>query len=199
MVTATLTDYMNDLQQYLMPFWTEKFIYILLEYFTLRYTKAVIAAGSQSNVNAIESSSNTTSSFFRGVSKMLSFKDKTPVSSSGSRYCRADSESLGRLAQDVNILNAFFSSRAGRPKINSSTIMTRMLLSNMFCVGQDIATEFLGIINELSVMLFQSIDDLQIHVLSQIAVYPASATVRQVFRNIKLRKVNDLMCNLGNI
>jgi len=127
-VTATLTDYMNDLQQYLMPFWTEKFIYILLEHFILRYTRAVITAGSQRSGTALSFQSTQTKavSFLRGLgSKMLSFKEKASLQSKVN-YCRADSESLGRLAQDVNILNAFFSQRAGTPHPYENTDICNM-------------------------------------------------------------------------
>eukprot|EP01035_Chromulina_nebulosa_P016875 gene16875-22363_t len=67
--------------------------------------------------------------------------------------CIVDAESLGRLAQDVNILNAFFCQRA----------------------GQETATEFLGIINEVSLMLFSDPEDLVFHVLNRIALFPSSA------------------------
>jgi hypothetical protein len=171
-VTATLTDYMRDLQQYLMPFWTDKFIYILLELVILQYTRAVIIAGSVSNTQFTRKASNssdlqsssspkTTMGFLKGIGNMLGAKAKNVVNISSSNltasiqslHCRADSESLGQLAQDVNVLNHFFHVRA----------------------GQETATEFLGLINDVSVMLFQELEELQIHVLSRIAVYPASA------------------------
>lgn len=151
-----------------MPFWTEKFIYILLEMVILQYTRAVIIAGNISNAqqarkpadrDILSSSPKTAMGYLKGIGNM--FKDKAKnvisisagISSEKSFYCRADSESLGQLAQDVNVLNHFFHVRA----------------------GQETATEFLGLINDVSVMLFQELDELQILVLSRIAVFPASA------------------------
>lgn len=40
---------------------------------------------------------------------------------------------------------------------------------------KETATEFLGIINEASLMFFLTMEELEVHVMSRIAVYPSSA------------------------
>lgn len=67
-----------------------------------------------------------------------------------------DEESLGRLAQDVNTLNQFFSKKA----------------------GQDVATEFLAIINEVSLMLFLDGVALVQHAATRATEFPSAAPVR---------------------
>ena len=66
-----------------------------------------------------------------------------------------DEESLGRLAQDVNTLNQFFSKKA----------------------GQDVATEFLAIINEVSLMLFLDGVALVQHAATRATEFPSAAPV----------------------
>jgi len=70
-----------------------------------------------------------------------------------------DEESLGRLAQDVNTLNQFFSKKA----------------------GQDVATEFLAIINEVSLMLFLDGVALVQHAATRATEFPIAAPVSIVF------------------
>lgn len=139
----------------------------MLEQVILRYTRTVLRAGltqssagtstNQSNTPAIQSKAEKTMSFF-GIKS--TFKDLVTAAgvaannaTGNTKYCRTDFESLGRLAQDVNILNEFFHQRA----------------------GQDVAAEFLSLINEVSIMLIKPLDELEVHVMSRIAVYPASA------------------------
>jgi histidinol dehydrogenase len=74
-------------------------------------------------------------------------------------YCVADSECLGRIAQDMNQLNAFFSTR----------------------VGQEKAQDYLAILNEVLLMLQLPIERLGPHALSRISEYPSSAEVRILF------------------
>lgn len=69
--------------------------------------------------------------------------------------CRAEPEALGRLAQDVNTLNGFFSTR----------------------VGQEKALDHLTILNEVSIMLQLPVDELSSYLLSRFAEFPSSAGV----------------------
>ncbi|RYY70370.1 hypothetical protein EON63_22680, partial [archaeon] len=39
---ATISDYMNDFEEYLVGFWADKFVYILLEDLTLTYVRSVV-------------------------------------------------------------------------------------------------------------------------------------------------------------
>ena len=185
---ATITDYMADLESFLMKFWSEKFVSNLLEAIILRYTRSVIFKNEKPPRRALPRSPTpppapppapvvaekmidvVKSSFFGFGKKVVQqvvqqVAAAAPVISSlpsfeqqpiENTWCFADCEALGRLAQDVNVLNGFFSQR----------------------VGQEKAEEYLSIMNEVSLVLQMPIDRLGAHVLSRISEFPSSGQVR---------------------
>lgn len=193
--SATISDYLNDLDEYLMPFWSKKFNYFLLESVIITYTKCLLRErpNERSAVNDIEppsvpviddsqctdTTANLTtkmSSFFTGFTakvRNIALKQQeiimhmtteamhmtteamgnTVSSSDDDSYIAIDAETLGRIAQDVNALNAFFTKHAG-PK----------------------ETElFLSLIGEIQQMLILPIDRLIKHSLMRINELPSSA------------------------
>lgn len=165
--TATISDYMKDFETFLVPFWADKFIMTILEEVILAYTKTLLFRKqldlkNKSNLLSSESGKkkmfssfflqkkSTFSTFDSNVNNADMIDNPTGVSTT---HVPVDEESLGRLAQDVNILNAFFSLKA----------------------GQDIATEVLQLINEVSLMLFVDLQTLINHVCIRINEYPSAA------------------------
>lgn len=164
---ATLSDYMGDFQDFLVSFWADKFVYTILEEVTLTYTRSVVfhkpINGSNKAVSPVPASAPPKRGFFSSFG-FNSIKEIITVNDSRSGLCAVDPDSLGRLAQDVNILNAFFSKKA----------------------GQEIASEFLEIISEISLMLFQDIDAITIHTISRISLLPSAADVRYLFSSTSI-------------
>jgi hypothetical protein len=120
-VIATMTDYMADFEKFLMPFWFDKFAAFLMEAIIIRYTRSVVFRKDspplpQRKKSAILGTSIT--GFFGGNS----YKGQM----NKNNYFNVDAEVLGRLAQDVNALNAFF----------------------CLCVGQEKAQEKVGVKQE---------------------------------------------------
>jgi hypothetical protein len=209
--TATLSDYMADFQQFLVVFWSEKFIYTILEEVILSYVRIILfrkqavagaaavaaaqaSTGSsgqgqqpiivsspggssgmqqqqqqQQNSSAVLSPGGSDSkkggfftSLFKSskekVSGIIQEVKQVTVNAgvcAGLGQCDVDSEALGRLAQDVNTLNKFFSTKA----------------------TQETATEFLQLVNEVSLMLFLDLESIFSHVDTRILEFPSSASV----------------------
>jgi hypothetical protein len=158
--TATISDYMKDFKEYLVPFWADKFVMTILEAVIVGYTRSLVFRGDRRLVKSgynstgtgttdsmaytdtasgtsniqISLSSNTNSStgpgasaapsnnngffssFFKSTSQQISQAITklatapinvfdSSVFGLGQRvHVSVDEESLGRLAQDVNIL-----------------------------------------------------------------------------------------------
>ena len=202
---ATISDYMNDFQEFLVDFWSDKFVYTILEDVILCYTRCILfpdfvgpnakkggggsggaaggadgegggaSMGASMNMSTMAGSSQSTADLLaamhggedveasapkRGFFSDFIQKSKKIVSSSaammsGPARCTVDAETLGRLAQDVNTLNAFFSKKA----------------------GQEVATEFLALINEVSLMMFLDSQAVAQHVVSRAEEFPSAAQV----------------------
>lgn len=169
---ATMLDYMNDFNMYLMSFWSEKIVANLLEAVVTRYIKSVVFRTDTDKVVAASTTAapllatppapaepaTTKKSWFSSfTSSKKSIQVPTIVAPNVRPYvCRAEPEVLGKLAQDVNTLNGFFSGR----------------------VGQEKATEFLVMMNELSIMLQLGTDEIFFHVLNRCAEFPSASKVK---------------------
>eukprot|EP01038_Epipyxis_sp_PR26KG_P013395 gene13395-17962_t len=175
--TATISDYMSDFQEFLVNFWAEKFNYTILEEVIVSYIRSILFRKNLSssvssppittdNPNLSSSSLSPTnnrpvstssggffSTFFSNSLKEIKDNIVSAVASSTPSTCDVDADSLGQLAHDVNTLNAFFSQKA----------------------SQDVATEFLELINEVSLMLFLDVDALVKHVTNRISEFPSAA------------------------
>lgn len=167
---ATIGDYLNDLQTFLMPFWGNKLVALLLEAITIRYTRSVIFRGEERpkrpkpvvEEKLVTVTEIVKSSFFgfgkKVVQQVVQQVVTNPVEDYEVTWCVADEECLGRIAQDINVLNAFFSTR----------------------VGQEKAQDYLAVLNEVQLMLQLPLDKLTTHALSRISEYPSSAEVRNI-------------------
>jgi len=71
-----------------------------------------------------------------------------------------DADSLGRIAQDINSLNSFFSRKT----------------------SQATATDYLEILNDVSLMLFTEFHNVLKHVISRISEFPSASEVRRPLR-----------------
>jgi hypothetical protein len=162
--TATISDYMSDFEEYLVNFWSDKFVYTILEEVIINYNRSMLFRKNRppqtmtTTVTSEDPSSNTQqksgflTSFFQKTKQITQTITMTVPS-----HVPVDAESLGRLAQDVNTLNAFFSQKA----------------------GQETATEFLAIMNEVSLMLFLDMGGLLQHLATRTTEYPSAAQVRK--------------------
>jgi hypothetical protein len=161
--TATISDYMNDFETFLVNFWADKFVYTILEAVILSYIRCIVfkQAGVQSIVQApvVEEAAPVKMGFFSSLMRKTQEVAKKISVPTGPQQCEVDEESLGRLAQDVNTFNQFFSKKA----------------------GQDVATEFLAIINEISLMLFLDPTALVLHAATRAAEFPSATAVRWGF------------------
>jgi hypothetical protein len=168
--TATISDYMRDFQEFLVPFWADKFVMTILEEVIVSYTRTLLfrkdkkksvttTVTTTANEHAPGSPSvgGMFSSFFQKTKQTITQTITTQVPT----HVPVDEESLGRLAQDVNILNAFFSLKA----------------------GQEIATEFLALINEVSLLLFIDVPGIIQHIAVRVSEYPSAA---QAIRDVSL-------------
>ena len=158
--TATISDYMGDFEEFLVEFWSAKFVYTILETVILSYIRSILFK--KSNLQPVIAPPPVAAAAAPKLGFFSSLMRKTvelsaKIVSSGPAQCPVDEESLGRLAQDVNTLNAFFSKKA----------------------GQDIATEFLAIINEVSLMLFVDGKTLVEHAATRATEFPSAAPVRK--------------------
>lgn len=171
--TATISDYMNDFEEYLAEFWAKKFVNTILEEVIVSYTRSLLFRNGN-NMKTITTSasaplpSSSPAQSGSGSGFMSSFFQKTKqvaqatiatVTVSVPSHVPVDPESLGRLAQDVNILNSFFATKA----------------------GQDLATEFLVILNEVSLLLFVDFEGLVQHLRKCEEEFPSALpAVREI-------------------
>ena len=165
--TATISDYMSDFETFLVEFWSAKFVYTILEAVILAYIRVILFKYNSQNMGVFNSTllctptpdpSVKTGFFSSLMRKTKEISVKISTNSTITPQCCVDEESLGRLAQDVNTLNAFFSKKA----------------------GQDIATEFLAIINEISLMLFLDGVELVQHTAKRAIEFPSAAQVKDM-------------------
>jgi hypothetical protein len=199
---ATISDYMGDLQSFLMEFWFGKLISNLLEAIILRYVRSVIFRNEKRPVkpkpqlrtrpkvpeNVVSQVTEAVKSSFFGFSfgkkpvQQVPAPAQQPQEQEEEEYyeqedfpitwCVADAECLGRIAQDLNTLNAFFSTR----------------------VGQEKAQDYLAIMNEVLLMLQLPLDRLGTHALSRISEYPSSAQVKLKRDSFELNLIQLFCC-----
>ena len=162
---STVSDYMADFEEFLSDFWAVKFVHTILEEVILSYirsilfpqrrpveTPKVITPVSVDN-NSAKPKGGMFSSFFKGAKEKV--QEVVHLVKKTSFQCAVDPESLGRLAQDTNTLNSFFSKKA----------------------GQEVAADFLEIMNEVSLMLYTDYDQIFKHTLARISEFPSAAEV----------------------
>jgi hypothetical protein len=127
---------------------------------TIQVPAAVQASGQTSGNASGGGGGGFMSSFFQKTKQVAqTIATTTTTMISVPAHVPVDGESLGRLAQDVNILNGFFSTKA----------------------GQDLATEFLIILNEVSLLLFVDLEGLIEHLKKCEAEFPSALpAVREV-------------------
>lgn len=181
--TATISDYMNDFEEYLVTFWADKFVHTILEEVILTYTRSIIFKTKKSPASttappAVPTSAINSSPSSPAPGGFMSFFSRTkqtiqsiaPIIPVAPLHVPVDAESIGRLAQDVNILNAFFSQKT----------------------SQQTATEFLEIINEVSLMMFLDLAGIIKHVALRISEYPSAAqAIREVAIAVMRMRPND--------
>ncbi len=160
--TATISDYMGDYEGWLVDFWANKFVDTILQEVILCYCRTIIFRKSNASAPVIMTSQSPVTptkatGFFSSLFQKSKEVASMMVAPSGPQHVVVDDECLGRLAQDINALNAFFSKKA----------------------GQEVATEFLAIINEISLMLFQDVHQIVLHVSTIFNEYPSSALVSE--------------------
>lgn len=146
---ATISDYMSDFEAFLSEFWADKFIYTILEEVILCYTRTILFSSS-------------------GGSMWQALKNS--AGSPSLEQCPVNPETLGRLAQDVNALNAFFGKKA----------------------GQEVATEFLELINEVSLLLFLDPQSMVVHIGSRMKEFPSAAPAIKEVMEAVFRLRQDL-------
>lgn len=175
-VIATAKDYMEELCENLMPFWTKKFVYVLLESLIIDYTRAIVfrkemhmdvqlQAPVKKNVSSpggTQGSSKKKSGGFFGFGrkKSIAETDDSEKSMSGAMggaplcyVCKTEPEVLGKVAQDVNALNKFF-------RMHSEEEDTQL---------------FLSLIGEVQELLVLPIEKVTKHTMARITEYPSSA------------------------
>lgn len=160
--TATISDYMGDFETFLVEFWSAKFVYTILETVILSYIRVILFKKGQLHAVAAPAASSTPDSpapkvgFFSSLMRKTKEISQKMSTATCPQQVPVDEESLGRLAQDVNTFNAFFSKKA----------------------GQEVATEFLAIINEISLMLFLDGVPLVQHAAKRASEFPSAAQVQ---------------------
>lgn len=183
--TATISDYMSDFETFLKEFWSAKFVYTILEEVILRYIRSIIfrkdrpansfrifkvnnsIATNNSNVNGNDNGNTPKKGLFGslfsskkdqdspGGNSQKSNNSASNNSKSESHICEVDDEALGRIAQDVNALNHFFAQKA----------------------DQEVAAEFLNLMNEILLMMKLDLDELVVHLIKRISEFPSAAVV----------------------
>lgn len=150
---------MGDFETFLVEFWSAKFVYTILETVILSYIRVILFKKGQQHIPAVPISTPDSPApkvgFFSSLMRKTKEISQKMTAPSGPQQCPVDEESLGRLAQDVNTFNAFFSKKA----------------------GQEVATEFLAIINEISLMLFLDGVGLVQHAAKRATEFPSAAQV----------------------
>ena len=160
-ITATISDYMKDFEEFLVDFWSAKFTYIILEAVIFAYIRKIIFRQENFSITLMEIKNEPKmeeniqkqsffSSFYQKTKEMTIKMVEKYITPS---HCLVDDDSRGRLAQDVNTFNAFFSKKA----------------------GQEVATEFLEIINEISILLYLDSEGIAEHVINKIIELPSAA------------------------
>lgn len=182
--TATISDYMRDIQQFLVPFWADKFVMTILEEVILSYTRTLLfrkdkkksvtttitTEDPNSNNNSGSAKKGLFSSFFQKTKQTIAQNITQTITTQVPSHVPVDAESLGRLAQDVNILNAFFSLKA----------------------EQEVATEFLQLINEVSLLLFVDVQGIIQHVALRVNEYPsAAAAIHEIAQRVMMLRYED--------
>ncbi len=160
--TATISDYMDDFEEFLVDFWADKFVYTILEEVILCYCRTIVFRKASAAAQPVIVTHNTPAPETpkKGGWGFSSFFQKTveavnTIVAAGPQGIPIDDEACGRLAQDINTLNSFFSKKA----------------------GQDVAADFLEIINEISYLLFVDVQQIAIHSVQKINDYPSAALV----------------------
>lgn len=135
---ATLKDYFDDFETFLLPFWLDKFVVQMLEAVVVQYSKVILFRGKVEPLSRVPGMSNTlsksqVSSVITSFSKMIYGKQTAPdtdINENLSEFesLRAEPESLGRLAQDLNLLNAFFIQKAGPEKAEEILVILNEIL-----------------------------------------------------------------------
>lgn len=134
---ATLKDYFDDFDTFLLPFWLDKFVVQMLEAVVVQYSKSVLFRGKiepLSNVPGLSNnlSKSQVSSVLMSFSKMLygsQTEQMTAATDTSAQLAlKAEPESLGRLAQDVNLFNAFFIQKAGAEKAEEVLVILNEIL-----------------------------------------------------------------------
>jgi len=194
----TISDYMRDLLEFLVPFWAEKLVHTLLEAVVLGYTRNIVfprrsattslasklfsvALGSDSDgpthslpaapaspaaapKNPVEKSGGFFSSMFKSKASAATPPPKETLTSPApatntffnlynAGRCAVDADSLGRIAQDINTLNSFFSRKT----------------------SQTTATDYLEILNDVSLMLFTEFHNVLKHAIARISEFPSAS------------------------
>jgi hypothetical protein len=112
-VIATICDYSNDFEKYLLPFWLDRFFVQLLETIVLRYAYALIFQHSFVDQN------HSTLNYGQSVLHYkLQKTDRVSV----------ESETLARIAKDMSQLTQFVSSRLTTSKANSIMLIINEIL-----------------------------------------------------------------------
>ena len=173
---ATISDYIGDLHTFLMPFWCGKFNYYIVEAVVVKYTSCVLAKkgpkrqkppAPAAQAAAVEDGMKTLSKLMAwGRAKVERAKEvykatkeeylspaEDPSVPSVELFVSIDAESLGRIAQDVNVLNGFFVKHSGA----EDTML------------------FLSLIGEVQHFLVLPLDEVCHHALGRITEYPSSA------------------------
>jgi hypothetical protein len=156
--TATISDYMRDFESYLVEFWAAKFVYTILETVVLTYIRVILfpKAGTQQWIPAAAPEPAQKTGFFSSLMRKTKEISQKMIQS-GPQQVPVDDESRGRLAQDTNTFNQFFQAKA----------------------GQDVATEFLAFINEISLMLQLDPVPLIQYAEQKATDFPSAAQVRK--------------------
>jgi hypothetical protein len=161
--TATIVDYMNDFEEFLVKFWSNKFLDTILEEMVVSYTRSLLFRKSYGSISTVSTTTpigggQTNGGHESGFMSSFFQKTKTQITQTITQtiytpsHVPVDEESLGRLAQDVNILNSFFSTKT----------------------DQERASDYLAILNEVSILLFVDLNGLIDHMMKCVKEIPSA-------------------------
>jgi hypothetical protein len=163
---ATIGDYMNDLKEWLMPFWYNKFSVMMAEEVTLRFTHAVLSGPERLDGSATMASNGDGEE-----------EENEPV-------C-GDQMTFGRVSNDINHLNAFFGSiypdlqqRREEIRPSSGKISDDDRRSSTAGPINDDTADIIVImelLNELTTYLVADTDQMASAAAKKIAQFPSSA------------------------